>query len=225
MYIRTLATMLMAATAVLWGAAAVTADTLVLRDGRTIQGQLVGADRDTIEFRQEGGLFSSRTMRVPREDVRRIEIDDRGDDNRPSDRFDRSDRSDRSDRPGRSERPGGLREREVWVQANREWTDTGIDIQGGLFYFTAHGGDIQWKRGSHTRANGDPDGGYSPRRPIPSRPIGALIAKIGNGSSDFIFIGENEDGIRLRGSGRLYLGINDDNVSDNQGAYRVTVSY
>jgi hypothetical protein len=223
MYIRTFAMILAAAAAASWGAVVVTADTLVLRDGRTVEGQLVGADRDTIEFRQDGGFLSSRTVRVPREDVRRIEIDDRGDFDRPSTRPDRSDRSDRSER---SQRPGGLREREVWVPANRQWTDTGIDVQtGGVLYFTAHGGDIQWRRGSHTRANGDPEGGYSPRRPIPGRPIGALIAKIGEGSSDFIFIGEDEDGIRLRGAGRLYLGINDDNVSDNQGAYRVTVSY
>ena len=46
--------------------------------------------------------------------------------------------------------------------------------------------------------------------------------KIGN---DLFFIGDDSGPIRLRSSGRLYLGINDDVLTDNSGNFRVVVYY
>jgi hypothetical protein len=208
------ATIVAVAVALVVGAAVLSADRLVLRDGRRIEGQLVGVERGIIEFREDRGFRESRTIQVPRDEVERIELEP------PRVVEDR--RPDRENRP----RPNGMREREVWVAANAPWTDTGVDVrEGQTVFFTTHGGDIQWRRGSRARAGGDPDGRYDPARPIPSRPIGALIAKIGPGSRDYFFIGDEEGPVRMRGGGRLFLGINDSNVSDNQGAFRVTVYY
>jgi hypothetical protein len=39
------------------------------------------------------------------------------------------------------------------------------------------------------------------------------------------FIGDDTMPLRVRSSGRLYLGVNDDVLTDNTGALRVTVSY
>jgi hypothetical protein len=39
------------------------------------------------------------------------------------------------------------------------------------------------------------------------------------------FIADDEDPIRMRSSGRLYLGINDDYLQDNRGSFRMIVAY
>jgi hypothetical protein len=57
---------------------------------------------------------------------------------------------------------------------------------------------------------------------MPSRPAAALIGRI---DDNVFFIGNDRDGIRVRDSGRLYLGINDDYLQDNTGSFRVTVYY
>src|SRR5689334_10797741 len=82
----------------------VRADTLVLRDGRRVQGELVSVRGDEIEFDGQRGLFGGRErVRVDRRDVARIEFEDNRDRN---DRFDRDD-----DRRGDGRRPSGMRER------------------------------------------------------------------------------------------------------------------
>jgi hypothetical protein len=203
--------------ALVCAAAVLSADILVLRDGRRIEGQLISVQRGIIEFREDRGR-DSRTIQVRRDEVQRIELEAPRtfDDRRP----------DRPPGPEGRGRPNGLRERDVWTDAKTPWTDSGLDVrEGQVLYFDTHGGDIQWRRGAHARAGGDPDGPYSPRRPVPGRPVGALIAKVGNNSNDYFFIGDQDGPVRVRASGRLFLGINDENLSDNQGAFRVTVYY
>jgi len=39
------------------------------------------------------------------------------------------------------------------------------------------------------------------------------------------FIGTDAQGVRVRGSGQLFLGVNDDAFEDNNGSFRVTVYY
>ncbi len=209
------ATVVMVTFAVVATAAVLSADRLILRDGRRIEGQLVSVQRGIIEFREDRGWRDSRVIQVPRDEVARIELEpDRMTDDRVPDRSE--------PRP----RPSGMREREVWVSANSPWTDTGVDIRPGQpVYFDTHGGDIEWKRGTRTRAGGDPDGRYDAGRPMPGRPVGALIAKVGRDSRDYFFIGDQEGPVRVRGDGRLFLGINDSNLSDNRGAFRVTIYY
>lgn len=60
---------------------------------------------------------------------------------------------------------------------------------------------------------------------MPNRNAAALIGKIGNDSGDLFFIGDETGAVRLRGSGRLFLGVNDDVLTDNSGNFRVVVFY
>ena len=55
-------------------------------------------------------------------------------------------------------------------------------------------------------------------------PAAALIGRIGE-SSDYFFIGDEKGAIRVQSAGRLHLGVNDDYLQDNSGAFRVTVYY
>ena len=50
---------------------------------------------------------------------------------------------------------------------------------------------------------------------------GALIGRINSGAP---FAIGNQETVRMPASGTLYLGINDDNVSDNSGHFQVVIS-
>jgi len=193
------------------GGASLVADTLVLRDGRRIEGELRGVRDGVVEF-AERGLFSSRTIRVDVEDVDRIEFTSRGG-------------SGRGAGAGGPGRPRGLREREVAVAANVAWSDTGIDVRNGQDVYFASRGRVRWGPDRRDGAAGEKNSPTNANRPIPRRPAAALIGKIGADSTDYFFIGDAEGAFRMRSRGRLFLGINDDYLRDNSGALTVTVYY
>jgi len=195
--------------------ATVGADTLVLRDGRRVQGRLVGVRDNEIEFDGErGGFFGGHErVRVDRSDVVRIEIDE--------DR-DRRDGADRDDR--REGRPSGLRERSVSVDSWVAWSDSGIDVRAGQTIFFSATGRVRWGPSRQDGPEGEHNSPRNDSRPIPGRPAAALIGRVGDGS-DVFFIGDDQGPMRMRASGRLYLGVNDDYLKDNTGSFRVTVSY
>ena len=191
-------------------AAGLSADTLLLRDGRRVDGELVSVRDGTIEFRERGGR--RRTLRLERDEVRSIELGSFGGD-------------DSNDNDSGSSRPRGLREREVSVAANVAWVDTGIDVRSGQrVYFEAEG-EVRWGSDRRDGPGGEERSPYNAGRPMPRRPAAALIGKVGQDSSDLFFIGEDRGAIRLRDGGRLYLGINDDVLTDNRGRFRVLVFY
>ena len=55
-----------------------------------------------------------------------------------------------------------------------------------------------------------------------NRNAAALIGRIGN---DMFFIGDETGPVRMRSAGRLFLGVNDDVLTDNSGNFRVVVYY
>ena len=194
------------------------ADTLVLRDGRRVEGDLVGVRGDEIEFEgRRGGFFGGRErMRVDRRDILRIEFDDR--------RNDRNDRDDREDRRDDGRRPSGMRERGVNVEAATAWSDSGVDVRAGQTVYFSATGRVRWGPNRQDGPGGEHNSPRNDNRPIPGRPAAALIGRVGN-SSDYFFIGDDEGAVRMRSSGWLYLGINDDFLRDNSGSFRVTVYY
>lgn len=208
------------------------ADTLVLRDGDQIEGELISVADDTIEFRQRG-----RVRRFDRSDVRRIDLDDpRGGRSRDRDRERSGDRDrDRSEDRDRSadvevgkaggSRRSGLREHEVIVAANVPWTETRIEVRAGQTIYVSSSGRIAWGPDRRDDAGGESGNHRNPNRPLPNRPGAALIGKVGLSSRDYFFIGNNEGPITMRASGPLYLGVNDDYLQDNSGSFRVMVQY
>lgn len=190
---------------------ALSADTLTLRDGRRVQGVLLSVRDGLIEFEaQRGGVFGGRErLRLDREDVIRIEFEEarsRGRD------------------PVGDGRPSGLRERDVRVNAREPWTDTGISLRAGQTIYVNASGRVRWGPGRQDGPEGERGSPRNDGRPIPSRPAAALIGRIGDGH-DYFFIGDSTEGIRVRGAGTLYLGLNDDFLEDNSGAFSVTVLY
>jgi hypothetical protein len=206
---------LLTAVIILVSAVMLGADTLYLRNGERVQGQLVSVRNGTIEFR-EARLFNSRVLRIDQADVRRIEFDEVVDDTPPPPR---------REEPRESGRPIGMREKLVVVQANQHWTDTGIEVRPGQTIYFEAGGKIMWGRGKKDGPDGEENSPYRATRPMPNRPAAALIGKVGAESTDFFLVGSARAPFRMRGGGRLFLGINDDNVADNAGNFPVTVYY
>ena len=189
------------------------ADTLVLNDGRRLQGELLGIYGREIEFEERAG-GRRRTIRISRDEVERIEFTrsdfdrGRGDD-------------DRNDPVGV---PRGMRERQIVVDARQPWTDTGIDVRAGQQIYFSSQGETRWGRDRRDGAEGERNSPLNPNRPLPDRPAAALIGRIGDRNEHF-FIGGDSGPFRARDSGRLYLGINDDVLTDNSGNLRVTASF
>jgi len=184
------------------------ADTLVLMNGRRIQGELLGVFGREIEFEERTGA-GRRIMRVPRTDIVRIEFVEEQYSNQPQ-----------NDRPII---PPRLRERNVTVNPTQAWTDTGIEVRAGQEIYFQTSGQVTWSPNKRVDANGTRDSKSNPARPLPSRNGGALIGRIGD--RDTFLIGLDVGPFRIRQNGRLYLGVNDDNLEDNAGFYYVVVSY
>lgn len=110
----------------------------------------------------------------------------------------------------------------VRVDAQRRWTDTGLDVRAGdVLTFTATG-TIQMSTDGNDKAT--PAGSVT-RRTAAQAPVdavaGALIARAGDASEPF-FVGDRRS-VTAPASGRLYLGVNDDHLADNTGQFDVTV--
>ncbi len=196
------------------------ADTLVLTNGRRVQGELTGVNGREIEFEERDGS-RRRTIRVSRNEVARIEFDDNQSFFGGNDRNDR--RNDR-DNDNAGGVPRGMRERQVNVTAREPWTDTGIDVRAGQAIYFAASGETRWGPNRRDGAEGENNSPVNNGRPLPDRPAAALIGRIGDGR-DVFFIGSDTAPFRARGNGRLFLGINDDVFTDNSGSLRVTVAY
>jgi hypothetical protein len=191
------------------------ADTLVMRNGDRVQGQLISVRDGVVEFEAQRGFFGRERVRVDLSDVTSIEFD----------RYTRPD-SDSNDRPGPggASRPGGMRERSVVVNASDQWRDTGVVVRAGQTVYFEASGKVRWGPGRQDGPDGERNSPRNDARPMPNRPAAALIGRIGE-SNEYFFIGDDTGAIRVRGSGRLYLGINDDYLRDNSGSFRVTVYY
>jgi hypothetical protein len=195
--------------------AGVSADTLYLRDGTRIDGELIRVDNRRVEFR-EGRGRGGQVLRFDVDEVRRIDFDERGGS---------WGNSGGNERPGGGGRPGGMREREVVVSADVPWVDTGIDVRSGQTVYFETVGRVRWGKNRQDGPEGENNSPRNPGRPMPNRPGAALLGSVGEPGQDMFFIGGDPGAFRVRGSGRLFLGINDDVFIDNSGNFRVTVFY
>jgi len=110
----------------------------------------------------------------------------------------------------------------VNVAANQPWTATNVTVRRGQQIRLNASGSINIS----SAANSGPDGNRaatvaSSRYPIGNAPVGALIARIGNGRP--FLVGAPADPISMTANGQLFLGVNDDHFEDNTGNYSVTI--
>jgi sRNA-binding regulator protein Hfq len=112
---------------------------------------------------------------------------------------------------------------------------TTVDVLGKLEWQSSR---VIVKRGDRIRitATGqvtlDPNSGQTsgpegieqpdPKKLMPDRPTGALIAVIGADNDDFIFIGGSAEFVAAR-EGLLFLSVNEGMLSDNLGSYKAVI--
>jgi len=121
----------------------------------------------------------------------------------------------------------GPEERRVAVLGTRAWTDTGVDCKAGEALEIAATGSVYHsnknKRGTSVGPDGDPD--PSRRRAnvpgLPDADHSALIGSIARQQPYFV-VGRSTV-YACPGDGRLFLGINDRDVSNNGGQFSATI--
>ncbi|MEO5819551.1 MAG: hypothetical protein ABIT71_03535 [Vicinamibacteraceae bacterium] len=112
----------------------------------------------------------------------------------------------------------------VSVSANQRWVSTGISVAKGQQVSFSSSGEVQLSTDGSDVATtaGSKIGRRLSAGPLPGQLAGALIGRVGNGQA--FGIGNQAGPLGMPDGGVLFLGVNDDNVDDNQGAFNVTVS-
>lgn len=116
---------------------------------------------------------------------------------------------------------GGRGATTVAVAANQPWTDTGMMVREGESVMIRANGQVELAPNQRVGAGGVAGGRRGDQTPLPAAPAGALIGRIDNGAP---FVVGNQQTVQMPASGRLFLGVNDDVVSDNSGEFQVTIA-
>jgi len=113
--------------------------------------------------------------------------------------------------------------RRITIPSNQAWTNGGIDVRrGDVIHFRASGNvSLSHNPGDYGTPAGANDGRLAGNSPLPGVTGGLLIGRVGN-SRPFA-IGAESD-ITMPANGRLYLGVNDDDVGDNSGNFVVEIT-
>lgn len=106
------------------------------------------------------------------------------------------------------------------VSSQQHWSPTGISLNRGEVFAVNASGEISIRGADGPKASPAGTGQTDPANPMPSVQTGALIGRIGTGQPFLIGTASN---IAAPAAGQLFLGINDSNVSDNQGSYQVDI--
>jgi hypothetical protein len=111
----------------------------------------------------------------------------------------------------------------IVVSSTQRWTRTGITVRQGETLTFNSTGEVQMGLDAEDIATpaGAKSGRLAPGAPLPNSLAGALIGRIGNGRP--FGIGD-QTSIPAPASGQLFLGINDDQLNDNTGEFRVEIT-
>jgi len=109
----------------------------------------------------------------------------------------------------------------IEVSPKLDWTNTYINVTRGDIIVIQASGAVSLDLAGHVCG---PDGTSikDPGKLIPEKPTGALIAVIGVDNNDFVFVGASGRFVATR-SGLLFLGINEEDLTNNSGALSAKV--
>lgn len=105
--------------------------------------------------------------------------------------------------------------------ANNGWTNSGLVVRKGQRLRISSTGRVSLGNGRFSTAAGIA-GSPDNDKLIRTEPTGALIAVIGDDNDDFLLIGTRRDFVAQR-DGVLFLGVNEGNLTDNTGTYDVVI--
>jgi hypothetical protein len=196
---------------------------LLLRDGSRTKGQLVDVEREgegeatqagariTVIFRGSDGA----EKRAEIEQVSRLYMG-----NFPTN----LDETVGAKKPAEETKTAPAPKGAINVPANVRWVDTGVMVRSGQMVVFEASGEVKLSGSDDDVATpaGSKLGRTDPGAPIPQTLVGALLGRVGERSAPF-GIGNQTVPLRMPAAGRLYLGVNDGEVSDNSGSFSVVV--
>lgn len=111
----------------------------------------------------------------------------------------------------------------IAVSATQGWTATGLIVRKGEMLTFNTTGQVQLSTDANDTASaaGSNAGRYAAGAPMPRVLAGALIGRIGLGQPFGI---GTQTSIQAPAAGQLFLAVNDDNLGDNQGGFRVEIT-
>jgi len=221
------------------------ADTIRLKDGSVIRGQVIGFKDQQFTILIGGNARGRRGQTtVYVEDVESIEFDSNSGNtgnsstmdestarnnpppiSRPSSPVNQPDNNRTTDTtPASSSSPPTFFTIKVGVRAdnaNNGWTNSGLVVRKGQRLRISASGRVSLGRGRFSTPGGlntIPDGDKLMR----NEATGALIAVIGDDNDDFILIGPRREFVAQR-DGVLFLGVNEGDLTDNTGSYDIVI--
>lgn len=224
------------------------ADTIRLKDGNVIRGQVIGFKDQQFTVLVGSGAQGrrSRTL-IYVEDVESIEFDsattaaasalandDAPASNRttaPVNQPPRSSQPDNNRIPARTNTtqpsPGSaptfftIKVPVRADNANNGWTNSGLVVRKGQRLRISATGRVSLGGGRFSTPSGMP-GSTDNEKLLRNEATGALIAVVGDDNDDFLLIGTRRDFVAQR-DGVLFLGVNEGNLNDNTGTYDVVI--
>ena len=223
------------------------ADTIKLKDGNVIHGQVVSFKdgQFTVLIGNPNKGRRSRTF-VYVEDVESIEFDSTGgsalavnndDTNVPSTPSEPAaqprptptpEPSDANPQPANTSPPAGTTPTffpvKVSVRAdntNNGWTNSGLVVRRGQRIRISASGRVSLGKGRFSTPGGVPNI-TDDNKLMRNEATGGLIAVIGDDNDDFIFIGARREFVAQR-DGVLFFGVNEGELSDNNGSYDIVI--
>lgn len=217
------------------------ADTIRLKDGSVLHGQVVGfKDQQFTILLGSGARGRKSRITVYMEDVESIEFDSTaGNSNNTSD--DTSNNNTQpSYQPPTNTQPSyqppttqpttnpnssptffTINARVRSDNTNNGWTNTGLVVRRGQRLRISASGRVSLGNNRFSTPDGLPNVADRDKL-MRNQPTGGLIAVIGDDNDDFVFIGIKRDFVVQR-DGVLFLGVNEGNLSDNSGNYDVVI--
>ena len=217
------------------------ADTIRLKDGSVIRGEVIGFKDQQFTILIGAGAQGRRSRTVIyMEDVESIEFDSTTTSaaTEPANEDTSASPSSQPPRPTPSNTPTVPASRpnnpsssapafftiKVAVRAdsaNNGWTNTGLVVRQGQRLRISATGRISLGGGRFSTPAGLPNIADTDKL-LRTEQTGALIAVIGDDNDDFILIGTRRDFVAQR-DGVLFLGVNEGNLRDNTGTYDIVI--
>jgi len=218
---------------------AVLADTIRLKDGSVIRGQIVSFKNEQFTIVVGSGTRGRKSqITVYMEDVESIDFDQvSSTSNSPGPNNDTTNNNQPPYQPPVNNQPtytpptnNNQTAQPTFFQVNAKvradntsngWTNTGLVVRRGQRLRISATGRVNL--GSNRFST--PDGLTNvPDRDklMRNQPTGGLILVIGDDNDDFIFVGRARDFVAQR-DGVLFLGVNEGNLSDNSGLFEVVI--
>lgn len=226
------------------------ADTIRLKDGSVIRGQIVSFKNEQFTILVGAGARGRKSrITVYMEDVESIEFDNvagnagsqpddsSGNNNQPTYQQPANSQPNNNqpvnsnstynppaNNPPSSSANPSFFQINVRVRADNAsngWTNSGLVVRRGQRLRISATGRVNLGAGRFSTPDGLPS--ITDRdKLMRTQPTGGLIAVIGDDNDDFIFIGHGHDFVAQK-DGVLFLGVNEGNLSDNTGAFDVVI--